>query len=1472
MSNTIDQKVVEMRFDNGQFNSGIQGSMSFIDKLKQSLNFSGTAKSFDNLSAAANGVNMSGLARGVEEVSMRFSALQVAAVTALANITNTAINAGTNIVKALTIDPVMDGFREYETKINAVQTILSNTSNKGTDITDVTKTLDELNTYADKTIYNFAEMTKNIGSFTAAGVALEPAAKAIQGIANLAASSGSNALQASSAMYQLSQALSSGTVRLQDWISVENAGMGGEKFKDALIATARTHGVAVDDMIAKNGNFRLSLQEGWLSADILNETLNNFTVDGAKKYGQSMMETGQWTKEQADALVKEAQAMEDAATKVKTFTQLWGTMKEAVGSGWAKSWEIVVGNFEEAKDLFTNVSDVLGGMINGSANARNNLLEMWKVFGGRAILLDAIRISFDNVMIVVKALSDAFREIFPPITFQQLVAFSASMKALAYDFKLSDENAAKLKSVFAGLFAVVDIVVKVFSSLLGVVKPAGSILSDLAQFVLDVAAAIGDWLVGLDKSFEGFKKVGDGADEMKQKISDAFKSASEHIKSSNLVDGLSKIGGMLSKVGSFLAGGLTTLITTMVQGLSNINFDAVVGALGAAGFGAIVAGIIKFVKNLSGPFESFKEIAESVVGVLDSVKDSLKAYQNQINAKVLLTIAIAVGILAASLLVLSGIDGPKLAGSLMALVVAFTLLLGAFSIFQGIDPLAKGAIKSSAVMIILAVSVFILASAMKKLGELEWDQIARGLTGVIVLMGALVGSMKLLSMIEGDIVKCSGTLILFAIALKIMASALTDLSTLTWEQLITGLVGLGGILAVIGIFCNNTNFTEGMIDTGAGLLLLAIGLKVIASAMSDMANIGIDGVLIGLIGLGGALGIMAGALRAMPKDMLVIGAGLLIAAIGVKILASAVSSLGGLTLEQTSIGLLALAESLGVLALALHLMTGTVSGSAALLLAAVAIAVLTPSLILLSGLSLEGVCIALLALGGALLIFGGAAALLTPVIPAMLLVAAAVLLLGIAAASLGAGLFLAGLGIQALAVGFGMLAGMTASGSKAVVDALTTIITGIVTLIPTVATALAEGLVSFAQVIVTGAPVIAAAITAVISSLLTSLATIIPQGVQVFFQFITAICQALATYVPIIAQAFLTLILGILEVVATNIPLLIQAGVDIITAFIMGIATAVPQLVDAGLQAIIAFINGLAEAIRSNTDTMIDATNNLFDAIVEAGVAVLQNSIGRFMDSGSAIMNSGFISGITGAIGNVVGAIGSIISSAYNAARSGVDQFFKVGADMIQGMANGIANAVDGVITAAANAALAAYNAAKNAVLSNSPAKKFIWLGEDCDEGMAIGFYNNAGMVANAAATVAKDSLSVMSNTVAKLGTSILDGIDAQPTIRPVMDLSEIQNGVKSVNGLFGSNSMNLATSARIIPAKPASVNDVLGSLDDVVTTTVNKVLSAVTGGDANTTIEVPVNLDGKQIAKVTAPYVNNIFGVKVGLAARGQA
>lgn len=371
MSRTIDDRVVSLKFDNKQFESNVSTTMSTLDKLKQKLNLPGSTKAFDNISAAAKNVNLSGISNSVETLQAKFSALDVVAVTALANITNSALQAGKNLISSLTIDPITSGFREYELQMNSVQTILANTAHKGVDIDQVTAALDELNAYADKTIYNFAEMTRNIGTFTAAGVDLDKSVNAIKGIANLGAMSGSSAQQVNVAMYQLSQALAAGRVSLMDWNSVVNAGMGGEQFQNALKRTAEHFGYNVDGMIAKYGSFRESLtQGGWLTAEVLTETLNQ--ISGA--YSEADLIQQGYTADQAKAIVQMAQTAEEAATKVKTFTQLISTLQEAAGSGWAKTWQILLGDFEEAKEFFTGLSDYFGKMIDSSADARNNLL------------------------------------------------------------------------------------------------------------------------------------------------------------------------------------------------------------------------------------------------------------------------------------------------------------------------------------------------------------------------------------------------------------------------------------------------------------------------------------------------------------------------------------------------------------------------------------------------------------------------------------------------------------------------------------------------------------------------------------------------------------------------------------------------------------------------------------------------------------------------------------------------------------------------------------------------------------------------------------------------------------------------------------------------------------------------------------------------------------------------------------------
>lgn len=456
MSKKIDERVVEMRFDNQGFESNVKTSMSTIDKLKQKLNFDGAGKGLEKISSAAKKVDMNSLGNAVESVRVKFSALDVIGVTALGNITNAAVNAGKNIAKALTIDPILTGFQEYETQMNAVQTILANTQSKGTNIDQVNAALAELNKYADQTIYNFTEMTRNIGTFTAAGVDLDLAVSSIKGIANLAAVSGSSSMQASTAMYQLSQAIAAGKVQLMDWNSVVNAGMGGELFQNALKRTAEHFGTNVDAMIKKYGSFRESLTKGeWLTTEVLTETLTQ--LSGA--YSEADLIAQGYTEKQAKEIVELANTAVGAATDIKTFTGLIDTMKESVQSGWAQSWQLIIGDFEEAKGTLTEIGDLVGGVIQGFSDARNNLLS------------GALDSNWDQIVDQIEAAGVSVED------FNNAIKETAKASGVNVDSMI--EKYGSLGKAFQEGAISSDIIIKTLKNMAGVTDEAGASTEDM---------------------------------------------------------------------------------------------------------------------------------------------------------------------------------------------------------------------------------------------------------------------------------------------------------------------------------------------------------------------------------------------------------------------------------------------------------------------------------------------------------------------------------------------------------------------------------------------------------------------------------------------------------------------------------------------------------------------------------------------------------------------------------------------------------------------------------------------------------------------------------------------------------------------------------------------------------------------------------------------------------------------------------
>ena len=460
---SVDNRIVRMQFENNQFESNAKVSLSTLDRLKKALNFDSSVKGLNELDKTAKSFSMSGVASALQTISSRFTNLGIIGVTALQRITNAAITTGTQMLKSLSLDPIMTGFSEYETKINAITTILTNTASKGTTLEDVNEALAELNTYADQTIYNFAEMTRNIGTFTAAGVDLDTAVSSIKGIANLAAGSGSSAQQAATAMYQLSQAIAAGRVSLMDWNSVVNAGMGGEMFQNALKETAKQMGIIVDE----GKPFRETLQDGWLTADVLTATLTKFAED--------------------ESLVK-------AATQVKTFTQLIDTMRESVQSGWATSWEYIIGTRDEAAETLTAISDAFNNLIGPVTDARNEMLKFWHDNGGRDALIEGLANAFNGLLSVLRPIHDAFRNVFPAMTGERLVELTEGFRDLTENFKIGENTARKLQNVFESIFSVFKVGIDVVSGLVKTFFNLVGNLSPVFDGILSIASAFGSFI------------------------------------------------------------------------------------------------------------------------------------------------------------------------------------------------------------------------------------------------------------------------------------------------------------------------------------------------------------------------------------------------------------------------------------------------------------------------------------------------------------------------------------------------------------------------------------------------------------------------------------------------------------------------------------------------------------------------------------------------------------------------------------------------------------------------------------------------------------------------------------------------------------------------------------------------------------------------------------------------------------------
>ena len=1394
MSKTVDERVVSMQFDNKKFEQNVQTTMKTLDRLKSKLNLKGAAKGLEDVDKATKKLDMTPLTNGIHTVGLKFSALQVAATTALANIANSAVNAGKRLISAFTIDPIKTGLAEYETQINAVQTILANTQSKGTTLDQVNTALDELNRYADMTIYNFTEMTRNIGTFTAAGVDLDTSVSAIKGIANLAAVSGSTSQQASNAMYQLSQALSSGTVKLMDWNSVVNAGMGGQVFQDALKETARVHGIAIDDMIKDEGSFRETLQHGWLTSAILTETLSKFTGDLSEEQLKSMG----YTEEQIKEIIKLGKTANDAATKVKTFTQLMDTLKEAAQSGWTQTWEILIGDFEEAKALWTSVSDVFSEIINSSAEARNNMLQAWADAGGRDMIIDSLKNAFKALLSVIKPIKEAFREIFPATTSDQLLKITENIKKFTEKLILSEEAQAKVKSTFKGLFAIIDIGVAIIKEVIsGLAKLIGKLAGIGGEFV-HVTGAIGDWLSYLRDSIKesGFfaKVIGT--------ITNALSFLLGKIKvvvgffSQNIIapgfEGLLKLFQGLGKILGWIGDKIKSVISSIGEALGNAfrggDMNTAMDLLNGGIIASILIEIKKFVGGFTKSIKEITSITSKVTGILDSVKGCFEAYQKDLQANTLLKIAAAIAILASAIVVIASIDPRRLTASLGAVTVLFGNLMGSLAIFNKIGLLQKGIIKASAAMILMSVAVLILAAALKKVASIDADNLFKGIIGIAALTGMLIGVSKLMSKNTASFMNAATSLIIFATAINILAVACEKLAGIDTEGLKKGLIAIAVMMAEIIVFLK---LIPGKVPNMAmSLLGLATALMVMSLALVKMGGMSWEQIAKGLVALGGSMLILAAGLKVM-KGTLAGSAALILAAVALGMLVPSMLILGKMSWENLAKGLMVMAVSLALLGVAAYAFKPVVAIMAAL---TGILSLLGLSMIIL-GTGLAAIAAAfkitdagtiakgLMAIGGAMIVFG--ASILIPALmsPLIMLLGASLMILGKGLISVGlafaimdfgtmakglmalggaftvfvlaalpaillsplllifaGAMLLLGNGVLKLALGLTALAAAFSVSGVLIVNAIKTIFTTIIGLIPSFIEAIGKGIILICKTISNSVGAITDAIASIIVAVMDALDRSIPKIVTVVFKLLDAILTKLVEYTPTIVAAVFNILVACLDGIASGLPRVVESAVTIVTNFINGVSQQLPRVVQAGWDLIINFIDGLTNSINTNTPRLIASIKNLFKAVLNAAVTVLTGGVVDMEASGGNLIE-GFKKGIK-----------TKLSTLWDKVKGGFEKFKNKVADFF-----GI----------------------------HSPSKVFAEFGQYLDEGLIVGLNKYSGKVSNSAESVGNDAIKSMSGALSGISLAVDSDIDSQPAIRPVLDLSNIESGAGTIGDLL---------------------------------------------------------------------------------------
>lgn len=1456
-----------MKFDNQAFERGVRTTMGTLSKLKQGLNFLPEKRAIDALQTAGNKFSLKGMGDGIGGISAKFLALSTVGITALANITNRAVDAGINMAKSFTIAPLIDGLHEYEKNLKSTQTIAANTGLEGeAGLAKVNATLDEMNAFSDQTIYNFSEMANNLGTFTAAGVKLDTAASAIKGIANLAALSGSSSEQASTAMYQLSQAIAAGKVGLQDWNSVVNAGMGGAKFQGALVNTAVAMG-AIDKNVVKlnkstgqlkiNGaSFRESLmakpgQSSWLSSEVLVNTLASLdgrfskTALAVQGYDEKQIQAKlnasrlaleqkngvKYTDAQFRALTKMADAAFKSATEVKTLGGVFDVAKEAMGSGWAATWRIIFGDLGQAKTLFTGVSTTVNGFINKMSEARNSVLRDWAELGGRSVLIEGIGNIFQALGAIIKPIGQAFRDIFPPATGKNLYDMSVAFRDFTESLIISKDTAEGIRGIFGGVFAVLRVGIAIVVGLARYFFDLVLIVGQLVAPLLRLAGAIADLFSGalggvdlagmitkffdviiegrraaLTPLIEGITWVIDKITELVELVDGALTAA------------FGKLAPVADRVFGRIGSGLTTAKNVVKDFVSSLDV------------GDKLKGVMDFDISGEGVKEAASGAASGASGAAASVAQasSLGEKASVVWEKVSAVLGRVLGVVGREIKDFGGFmrDGAKdvwdfvsslwsglggvagdIAGGLGTVLSKIGPILG--NVFDGIQNLITGFFDDMDFQDGLAVvntGFFIAFYSMMRSFLKSIRGLADSVGGAFDNLGGMFGQVTgNLKTMQTDV--RSNIILKIAAALLLLSVALFILSKIPANQLKTGLGTVAGL----------------MVTLAAALVTLEKTTTTLGAANMALLSVSMIGLGIALLSMAAAVAIF-GRMKPETLKQGLISVALVVT--GMVAAAAILSKTGGaasILVASFALGVLsvALTALAGAIKLYSSMDTGGIVEGAAKMIGIVvglglALSVMPPSVLASAA--------ALVLVSGALVVLAGVLKILASVsggdtFQSLILLGGALgiivlAMMGMQGALAGAAaLWVVSNALVMLATAMKILGSLSIGETLIALGALAGVfvILGLagVILAPVVPIILLLGV----AIGLLGAGALMAGAGLLLFA--TGLASLVVSGAA-GIAVLTAAIIAVAELFPLVMQQIGLGIVAFAKVISDAGPPLLAAFTAVLMAMIGAVIKITPKL---GNMLITMIRTGL-KVIRKTFPDIVKTGMQMIDNIltgIDRNIVKFTNKavsiVTKFVNTLSKRANiDKFINAGENFIVNlgkgVIDKVGSVADRLYEKCK-------EIGSDIVAGVVKGIGNGASSAINAVIDLGEDMLSSLTSKLKIKSPSRAFAALSKWIPRGVAVGVNKEAHVVDESMAAMATSALDTLAVGM-RGASSIIDGVvDTNPRIVPVLDLTKMSNEASKINGLLSANPIYADISAKEAATLFDEVEDARGGQDD---------------------------------------------------------